>query len=124
MRALLIPAMLSLTLISAQAGDVSGKGPNGGRLADTGNMHVEFLTKGGDISVYTFDHDNKPVPSAGTTGRVTVQEKGATRSVQLAAQAPNKLAGKLDQPLSSGARAILSLTPKGEKPVQARFTAD
>lgn len=124
MRKLIIPALLLAASSTAFAGDVSGKGPNGGRMADAGNMHVEFLTKGADIVVFTYDHDNKPVPSTGVTSRVTVQEKGSTKTVNLTAEAPNKLSGKLAAPLATGARIILSITPKGGKPAQARFTAE
>lgn len=108
----------------ALAGEVSGKGPNGGRLADASNMHIEFLSKGMEISVFTYDHDNRPVPSAGMTGRITVQESGKTRTADLMAEAPNRLTGKLDAPLATGARVIVSLTPKNGKPVQARYTVN
>jgi hypothetical protein len=49
----------------AMGGDVSGKGPNGGRLADAASMHVEFLSKGAEVFVYTYDHDKQ----AGGFGR-------------------------------------------------------
>ena len=87
-------------------------------------MHVEFVSKGPDVFVYTYDHDNKPVSAAGMIGKVTVQSKGKTQSAELAVQEDNKLAGKLEAPLDTGARVIVSLTPKGGKPVQARYTAN
>jgi len=111
-------------MTSAVAGDVSGKGPNGGRLADAGNMHAEFVSKGVELFVYTYDHNNKPVPSAGMSGKATIQEKGKTRSAELKPQDPNQLVGKLEVPLESGARVIVSLTPQGGKPVQARYTVN
>ena len=121
-----IATLLSVFIMitGAIAGDVSGKGPNGGRLADAGNMHAEFLSKGTELFVYTYDHDNRPVPSAGMTARATIQEKGKTRTAELKPQEPNRLVGKLDTPLEAGARVIVSLTPKGGKPVQARYTAN
>jgi hypothetical protein len=121
---LLLASVLILSVASAHAGDVSGKGPNGGRLADAGNLHVEFVSKGADVSVFTFDHDNKAVSSSGMAGRITVQESGKTRNVVLSAEAPNRLTGKLDSPLANGAKVIVSLTPKNGKPVQARYTAN
>src|SRR5829696_4374334 len=108
----------------AVAGDVSGKGPNGGRMADATNLHVEFLTKGAEIFVYTYNHDNKPVASAGMAGRLIVQERGKTRTVDLSPSEPNQLTGKLDAPLETGARVIVSLTPKNGKPMQARYTVN
>lgn len=108
----------------AVAGDVSGKGPNGGRIADAGNFHVEFLSKGTDVIVHVFDHDNDPVSSAGMTGRLTVQEKGKTRTADLKPEEPNRLTGTLEAPLAEGARVIVSLTPKSGKPAQARYTAN
>ena len=121
--AVVVVGLLALCSTAA-GGDVSGKGPNGGRMADATNMHVEFLSKGAEIFVYTYDHDNKPVATTGMTGRLTIQEKGKTRTADLTAEAPNRLTGKLDAPLDSAARVIVSLTPKGGKPVQARYTVN
>ena len=56
-------ALLALCSV-AVGGEVSGKGPNGGRLADAATMHVEFLSKDTEVFVYTYDHDNKPVPTS------------------------------------------------------------
>lgn len=125
MRKLVIAiAALVTTTSLAVAGDVSGKGPNGGRMADAGNFHVEFLSKGTDVIVHVFDHDNRPVSSAGMTGRLTVQEKGKTRTADLKPEDPNRLTGTLDAPFVAGARVIISLTPKSGKPAQARYTAN
>ena len=123
-RTLTLLAALTALAPSALAGDVSGRGPNGGRLADAANMHVEFLTKGTEVFVYTFDHDNKPVNSAGMSGRVTIQEQGKTRTADLTPAPPNALVGKLEAALAGGARVIVSLTPRNGKPVQARYTAN
>ena len=125
MRKFAVAAVALLALCSTAAGgEVSGKGPNGGRMADATIMHVEFLSKGAEVFVYTYDHDNKPVATTGMTGRLTIQEKGKTRTADLTAEAPNRLTGKLDAPLDSAARVIVSLTPKGGKPVQARYTVN
>ncbi len=62
MRKFAVAAVALLALCSTAAGgEVSGKGPNGGRMADATIMHVEFLSKGAEVFVYTYDHDNKPV---------------------------------------------------------------
>jgi hypothetical protein len=125
MRQFAVAAVALLALCSTAAGgEVSGKGPNGGRMADATILHVEFLSKGAEVFVYTYDHDNKPLDSAGMTGRLTIQEKGKTRTADLKAEAPNRLTGKLDAPLDDAARVIVSLTPKGGKPVQARYTVN
>ena len=123
-RAAIFLAGFAILASSALAGEVSGRGQNGGRLADAGNMHVEFLSQGTEVFVYTFDHDNKPVSSVGVTGRLTVQEQGKTRTADLTPEPPNRLIGKLEAPLASGARVIVSLTPRNGKPVQARYSAN
>ena len=123
-KAMLLLAGMAMIGSSALAGDVSGRGPNGGRVADAANMHVEFLSRGTEVFVYTFDHDNKPVNSAGMTGRVTIQEQGKTRTADLTPAPPNALVGKLEAALAGGARVIVSLTPRNGKPVQARYTAN
>ena len=123
-RTMLLLAGMAMIGSSALAGDVSGKGPNGGRVADAANMHVEFLSRGTEVFVYTFDHENKPTSSAGMSGRITVQEQGKTRTADLIAEAPNRLIGKLEGPLGSGARVVVSLTPRNGKPVQARYNAN
>jgi hypothetical protein len=49
MRQFAVAAVALLALCStAAAGEVSGKGPNGGRMADASSMHVEFLSKGAE----------------------------------------------------------------------------
>ena len=116
--------LVALTSV-AMAGNITGKGPNGGRIADAATLHVELVTNGSEIAVFTYDHDNKPVPAAGMVARVTVQDQGKTRMTDLAvAQKPNELRGTLESTPGKGARIIVSLTPKGGKPQQARFTAD
>jgi hypothetical protein len=124
LRLLLVTLFASSLGATAFAGDVSGRGPNGGRVADAANGHIEFVTKGTEVVVYTFDHDNKPVPAEGVTGRVTIQESGKTRTADLKVDGANRLTGKIEAPLATGARVIVSLTPKGGKPVQARYTAN
>ena len=117
--AVVIVGLLALCC-SAAGGEVSGKGPNGGRMADATTMHVEFLSKGAEVFVYIYDHDNKPVNSAGMTGRLTIQEKGKTRTAELD--------GASAQPTYREARCSIGQCcprdrfshAKGGKPVQAR----
>jgi hypothetical protein len=50
-----------------------------------------------------------------------VQESGRTLTVPLASIAPNKLGGQLPQPLTAGARIVVSATMVDGKTIQARF---
>ncbi len=121
--------MRRLTLAFALAGFASAavaheiaKGPNGGPVVDSAGHHLEMVAKGTELVLFLTDEADKPLASAGTkNARAVVQDGGKTATVALQPAEPNRLVGTLAQPLSKGARVVVSATMADGHAVQARF---
>jgi hypothetical protein len=115
-------AALILVSASAAAAHELEKGPNGGQLVDIPGHHVELVISGTSLVLFLSDEKERPVSSQGIqNARAIVQESGKTLTVPLASIAPNKLGGQLAQPLTAGARIVVSATMVDGKTIQARF---
>jgi hypothetical protein len=98
------------------------KGPNGGPVVDVSGHHVEMVAKGTELVLFLTDEAEKPLASAGAKSpRAIVQDGGKTATVPLNPAEPNRLIGTLAQPLSKGARVVVSVTMPDGRAVQARF---
>ena len=98
------------------------KGPNGGPVVDHAGHHLELVTTGTELVLYLAEEADRPLSSAGTrNARAVVQDGGRTTTVQLTPAEPNRLVGKLAQPLGPGARVVVSATMADGHAVQARF---
>jgi hypothetical protein len=97
------------------------KGPNGGPVVEAAGHHVEFVDEGAGLSFFLRDEAGKPIESKGANGRAVIQDHGKTETVSLASADPNKLTGKVPQPLGAGARIVLSATLPDGHSIQARF---
>lgn len=96
-------------------------GPNGGPMVESKGHHLELLAQGGDLVVVLSDAGHAPVASSGASGRAVILEGSAQRSVALAPAAPDKLAAKLEKPLESGARVVVSAKLGSGQDLLARF---
>ncbi len=105
----------------AHAGPGDHKGPNGGQMKDVGHLHVEVVTKPGQILVYLFDAKDAKLSSAGATGKATILVKGKKSEVQLAPDGDNRLSGKGDFAADKSLTAVVNVAVSGQKPVQGRF---
>ena len=115
---LLIAAMLSA--VSAYAHEVE-KGPNGGRIADAGEFHVEVVAKSNVIEVFLSDSSDKPVAPAGFKGIAILLIDGKQQRIALDQAGADRLSGKMTGTLSVNVKGVVQLTtPKGTS-VQARF---
>ena len=96
------------------------KGPNGGRVADAGNYHVELVAKEASINVYLTDANDKPVSPQGFKGTAILVDSG--KSVRITLEPSSvALTGKAAAVLpGSPAGAVLITDPKG-KTAQAKF---
>ncbi len=107
---------------SAAAAHETDKGPNGGQLVDIPGYHVELVISGTDLILFLSDEKERPISSQGVqNARAIVQNSGKTLTVPLASIAPNKLGAQLTQPLTAGARIVMSATMADGKTIQARF---
>jgi hypothetical protein len=97
------------------------RGPQGGQMRATTTLHLELVGRADELLLYVYDHDDRPVATAGAAGRATLL-LGAQRSeLVLEPYGKNVLraAGKVvpDPKL----RVVVSLTLSGGKPQQERF---
>ena len=121
MKRVILTLALAVVPFAATAHEVA-KGPNGGPVVDSAGHHVEMVVIGAELVLFLTEGDDKPLASAGTkNARAVVQDGGKTATVALQSAEPNKLVGKLAQPLGPGARVVVSATMVDGHAVQARF---
>lgn len=117
--------ILALAAAASPFGTVAhevAKGPNGGPVADSAGHHIEMVASGTELVLVLTEGDDKPLASAGTkNARAIVQDGGKTATIALQPAEPNRLVGKLAQPLGPGARVVVSATMADGHAVQARF---
>lgn len=97
------------------------KGPNGGLMVTAGEHHLELVSQGAEIVVFLMDKKHEPVPAKGANGRAIVQAGGKTSTIVLSAGDGNRLVGKAESPLATGARVVVSASVPGAATVQGRF---
>ena len=123
LKGLTVGALLAAVPTALSAHE-AGKGPNGGPVADSKGHHVEFVKSTQEIVLYLTDEAEKPIATKGSTGRAIIQDSGRQATVPLSPAEPNRLIGKLEAPLSSSAKVVVSATLPDGHSVQARFTAE
>ena len=100
------------------------KGPNGGHIVDTGGgrQHWELVAKGGELTLFVTDKDEKPiaVSSGGAEAQVLIGGKNYT--VALAPAGGNILKGSGQFTAAKGMRVIVKTNKVGGESFQARLT--
>ncbi len=119
MKTSLLAAVLALA-IAGGAALAQARGPNGGMVGGPADHQVEVVIAPTEISVYLL-HDGKVSTVEGATVRAVVQDGGRTINVALAASGANRLVGRLEAPLASGARLVVSGRDGHSHSVSARF---
>jgi hypothetical protein len=87
-------------------------GPNGGRLVDAGNLHVELVPKGKSVDVFVTDANDKPLRVEGYKGTAVLVVDGKPQRIQLAPGGENRLTGAatIDVPATASS-AAMTLNP-------------
>jgi hypothetical protein len=122
-KSLLVAFAAGICATAAAAHDIA-MGPNGGKVAEIAGHHLELTHAGAEVTIYASDDAHKPMPTAGSSGRIVVQSAGKTAQATLAPAEPNKFVAKLEAPLGSGAIVAVSATFGDGHKAQARFTID
>ena len=92
------------------------QGPNGGRIADAGDYHVELVAKGGSVEVYVTDTGDKPVETDGLKGLAILTIGGKSQRIELTSAGKNKLQGPATGPIAGNPKGVVQLTlPDGKK---------
>ena len=116
---------LALALALAPvAGFAHGEPPpasHGGMVQEAGEMYLELVVKGADVTVYVLDQARKQVPGTQATGTATILVDGKAHKVELKAAEGNSLHGTLPVTVSGKVVATVALKV-GDKTASARFT--
>jgi hypothetical protein len=106
--------------LPALAHDVA-KGPNGGRVAEAGEYHVELVAKSNVIEVFLTDVSDKPVAPAGFKGVAILVVSGKSVRVPLEPIADSRLAGQAASAVPAEPKGVVQITAPTGKTAQARF---
>lgn len=96
------------------------KGPNGGRVAEAGDYHVELVAKDKSIDVFVTDHNDKTIAPAGYKGLAILVVDGKSQRIVLTPET-NKLSGQAAGSVRGQPRGVVQITPPGGKTAQAKF---
>ena len=95
------------------------KGPNGGRVADAGEYHVELVAGKDTVDVFLTDSADKPVTPAGFKALAILVIAGKSARITLEA-ADKRLTGKAPG-VPADVKGVVQITAPGGKTAQAKF---
>jgi len=124
-RCVLLAALAALPPTAAFAHLPAGaRGPNGGQVQDIGAYHGEMLVKDGEITLFLFDHNDRPLPTAGASGTAILLAEGRQQTLTFAPRADGAaLIATGDFRAVPGMRVVVQLVLRpGQARAQARFT--
>lgn len=116
-----LAAMAIAVTASGNALAHGDKPKHGGVVQAASDLSFELVNKDGKASIYVEDH-GKPVPTAGTTGKLTVLNGAEKSEVPLEPAGDNMLTTKGEAKLGKGTKAIAALTFADKKAVNVRFS--
>lgn len=118
MRSIILASTLLLAGL-AQAHEAIG--PNGGRLVDAGDLHVELVATGKSVDVFVSDANEKPLPVDGYKGTAVLVIDGKPQRIQLAPASANRLTGVAAIEMPKSPRGAVQLQLPNGGSVQGRF---
>ena len=106
----------------ATPGDHAHESPHGGKVATSGDKHLEFkMNDEGHIDVFVLDGDSKPTSSKGAQGKVKLTLSDGIKEFPLVYdEKGDHLTAKASQIKANKVVALVDLTIDG-KPYSARF---
>ena len=122
MRLSAAPLILALALTPVY-GFAHGEAPaaaHGGVVQEAGEMWLELVVNGDNVTVYVLNEGQKPMPAAQMSGTATVLVNGKGHKVELTPAEGNSLHGTL--PVKATGRMVATVSIKaGGKTASARF---
>lgn len=97
------------------------KGPNGGRIVDAGDYHVELVVQPTGVAVFVTDSSDKPVAASGFKGTAILMAEGKAQRITLEPGQNNQLTGKSPAALPADVKGAVQLTAPGGKTAQGQF---
>jgi hypothetical protein len=108
--------LFAAVLATTSAFGHEAKGPNGGRIVDAGDYHVELVAKGSNVEVYVTDASDKPVATDNFKGLAILTVGGKSQRIELASAGTNKLQGPAAGPVAGNPKGVVQLMlPDGKK---------
>jgi len=114
----LLPATSALAQVHAH-GDK--KGPHGGLLHDVVGVEVELIVADRTLTLYIYEEDGKPIPSAGFSGSALVGTGQARQVVQFAVGSENSLVGTASASITKGTPVTIQIKAPSGKSGQVKF---
>ena len=96
------------------------KGPNGGRVVDAGEYHVELVAKDKAVDVFIKDAKDQPA-AAGFKGVAILLVDGKQQRIPLEANASGRLSGKTSGEKPAELKGVVQLTTPQGGSIHARF---
>lgn len=118
MRSTIIAALL---MLSGFAHAHEGVGPNGGKLIEAGNLHMELVSKGRSIDVFVTDANDKPLAVDGYKGAAVLVIDGKPQRIQLAPAEANRMTGAAAIDVPTNPRGAVQLQLPAGGSAQGRF---
>ena len=101
------------------------KGAHGGMLRMAEMYHFELAVNNGEARVWVTDHGDAPQSTKGAVGTLRVIGGNAAFTVYMAPSGGNELVIKDPRiTASKGTRLVLTVSMRGEAPLQTRFSLD
>lgn len=119
-----LPALCALSFLLAAspiAAHEVKSGPNGGRVVEAGDFHVEMVAKNNTVDVFLTDHNDKAVAATGYTGLAILAIDGKSQRITLQPADKARLSGQAAGVVPAQAKGVVRITQPGGKTVQAKF---
>lgn len=118
----IVAAMVGVLLaVGSSAAHEVKAGPNGGRVVEAGDHHVELVMKNNMVDVFLTDHNDKALPAAGYKGIVIVAIDGKSQRIVLAPVDSTRLSGQAAGAMPAQPKGVVQITQPNGKTVQAKF---
>jgi len=114
-------AVTPLILALPALGHEVTKGPNGGRVAQAGEYHVEMVARSNVIEVFLTDTGDKPVQPAGFKGVAILLIGGKSARIALEPAGDTRLSGRAANDLPAQPKGVVQITAPNGKTAQAKF---
>lgn len=125
-RALLIAFALAAPLpaLAQGHGHSHAPGPNGGKIGELGNTHVELVARDGELRLYVLDAQDKPTTARGATGSAIVQAGGRNQTLRFEPAVGDTHLVARGEFQAKGARVVANVALPGQPSRSARFTVE
>ena len=97
------------------------KPKHGGQIRETGGFVYELKASTTSIAVFVTDEADKPVPTRGSTAKVTLIDSGSRVEVPLSPAGDNRFEASGSFPVRPGVNALLEVAVGGKNVAKLRY---